>query len=141
MSTKARLGEALGGIIAYYSEGRKKKCAQSLVAVVDIVDDLEDELAAARDALYELAAMPPSMSIVEGIRLLGARASKSETGRPDPTTPAAAQKRIGELKIEIQRLSWIITGDPADDGAWTCQYCGFVGFWEGGSHCSPLDKA
>ena len=24
-----------------------------------------------------------------------------------------------------------------DAGAWTCQLCGYRGFWEGGPHCGP----
>lgn len=45
---RGKLGEALASIIAEYRDGRTKACAQALVNVVEIVDQLEAE----RDAAF-----------------------------------------------------------------------------------------
>lgn len=54
--------------------------------------------------------------------------------------------RVAHLKAYLHASEVLKTwGHPRErknpmSGAWTCQYCGFVGFWEGGSHCQPRES-
>lgn len=128
MTTKGMLGEALGKIVSSYRDGRTKACAQALVKVVEIVDQLEAERDAALAApSHARTPMLDDDRIMAWVRIL--RVANDGRDYKEHITPMDVEACVRGALKEQAALSSV---------AAPCSKCGKTPPFPGGTRCQDM---